>query len=93
MLTDEAQAQLHLRTGHTQHAYQINHAVSFNTIKNHIFELLYDDQLDVDTLCHQLTQLFFTDPTCIRPLPHVPRRHPNYYKRYVFHRHKHKVCF
>jgi hypothetical protein len=93
LLTDEAQAQLQQRPNPTQHTYQVNHAVSFNAIKNHVFELLYDDQLDLDTLCQQLTQLFLTDPTCIRPQRHVPRRHPNYYKRYVFLRHKRKVCF
>jgi hypothetical protein len=93
LLTDEAQAQLGQRTSHTQHTYQVNHAVSFNAIKNHAFELLYDDNLDLETLCQQLTLLFLTDPTCIRPQRHVPRRHPNYYKRYVFHRHKRKVCF
>lgn len=93
LLADEAQLQLGQRTSHTQHTYQVNHAVSFNAIKNHAFELLYDDDLDLDTLCQQLTLLFLTDPTCIRPQRHVPRRHPNYYKRYVFHRHKRKVCF
>jgi hypothetical protein len=93
LLTDEAQAQLQLRSSQSQHCYQVNHAVSFNALKNHVFELLFDDTLDLDTLCHQLTQLFLTDPTCIRPHRLVQRRHPNYYKRYVFHRHKRKVCF
>ena len=93
LLTDEAQAQLQLRSSQTQHIYQVNHAVSFNALKNHVFELLFDDTLDLDTLCQQLTQLFLTDPTCIRPQRIVQRRHPNYYKRYVFHRHKRKVCF
>ena len=93
LLADEAQAQLLQRTTHTQHTYQVNHAVSFNALKNYVFELLFDDTLDLDTLCQQLTQLFLTDPTCIRPHRLVQRRHPNYYKRYVFHRHKRKVCF
>lgn len=93
LLTDEAQAQLQLRSSQAQHCYQVNHAVSFNALKNHVFELLFDDTLDLDTLCQQLTQLFLTDPTCIRPHRLVQRRHPNYYKRYVFHRHKRKVCF
>lgn len=93
LLTDDAQARLQLRTSQTQHTYQVNHAVSFNALKNHVFELLFDDTLDLDTLCQQLTCLFLTDPTCIRPDRVVSRRHPNYYKRYVFHRHKRKVCF
>lgn len=93
LLTDEAQLQLQQRSSQTQHTYQVNHAVSFNAIKHRTFDLLYDDDLDLDTLCQQLSLLFLTDPTCIRPRRQVSRRQPNYYKRYVFHRHKRKVCF
>lgn len=92
-LAAEAQLQLGQRTSHSQHTYQVNHAVSFNASKNHAFELLDDDNLDLDTLCQPLPRLFLTNPTCSRPQRQVPRRHPNYYKRYVFHRHKRKVCF
>ena len=92
ILTDDAQTQLQQYSTHTQHTYQVNNAVAFNAVKNHVFELLYDD-IDLDTLVDKLTQLFLTDPTCIRPNRHVARRQPNFYQRYVFHRHKRKACF
>lgn len=93
LFTDEADTILQERSIHTKHSYQVNHAVSFNAIKNQVFQLFYDPFSDLVSLCQRLTQLFLTDPTCIRPLRQVPRRSPNYYKRYVFHRHKRKVCF
>jgi hypothetical protein len=93
LFTDEANAILQERSTHTKHNYQVNHAVSFNALKNQVFQLFYDPFSDLVSLCQHLTRLFLTDPTCIRPFRQVPRRSPNYYKRYVFHRHKRKVCF
>ena len=92
ILTQDAQAQLRQRSATTRHTYQVNNAVAFNAIKNHAFELLFAD-IDIDVLLDKLTKLFLTDPSCIRPERRVPHRQPNYYKRYVFHRHKRKDCF
>lgn len=92
ILTQDAQSHLRQRSAATQHTYQVNNAVAFNAIKNHAFELLYAD-IDIDSLLDKLTKLFLTDPSCIRPTRHVPHRAPNYYRRYVFHRHKRKDCF
>lgn len=93
LLTDDAEALITEKTAQRQHHYQVNHAVSFHAIKHHVFELLYDDTLDLDTLCERLTHLFMTDPTCIRPQREVPRRNAQSRRLYNFHRRKRKVSF
>lgn len=92
ILTDTAQAHLQAKSAHTQHRYQVNHAVAFNALKNHILEL-FDTETDPDLLLEKLTALFMTDPTCIRPERNVPRRPENHYRLLTFHRRKKKVCF
>ena len=51
----------------------MNHAVSFNAIKNKAFDLLYSD-IDDDDLFEKLTALFLTNPTIIRAERKVPRK-------------------
>jgi hypothetical protein len=92
ILTDTAQARLQAKSTQTQHCYQVNHAVAFNAIKNHVLEL-FDTETDPDLLLDKLTALFMTDPTCIRSERPVPRRPENHYRLLTFHRRKKKVCF
>lgn len=92
MLTDTAQERLHLKSTQTHQIYQVNHAVSFNAIKNHILDL-FVFETDPDQLLEKLTALFMTDPTCIRPDRVVPRLPQFHYRRLIFHRRQKKVCF
>jgi len=92
ILTDTAQARLQAKSAHTQHHYQVNHAVAFNALKNHVLDL-FDTQTDPDRLLEKLTALFMTDPTCIRSERPVPRRPEHHYRLLTFHRRKKKVCF
>ena len=70
LLTADAQAQLAEKD--TLHAYQVNHAVSFNAIKNRALDLL-DRETDLDRLADRLTALFLKNPTCVRPGRETPR--------------------
>jgi hypothetical protein len=92
ILTDTAQARLQARSSQTQHTYQVNKAVSFNAVKNHVLELFYQ-QSDLDLLLEKLTRLFLTDPTCVRPERLVPRRKANFYHLFTYHKRKKKICF
>ena len=77
----------------TKYPQQVNHAVSFNAIKNHAFELLYGEK-DTNILLDKLEKLFLTNPTRYRlNKPSPPRKNSssksllNYFKRLR------KVCF
>ena len=76
----------------TKHPQQVNHAVSFNTIKNQVFKLLGSD-FDIDVIVKKLETLFLTKPVLIREERKVPR-----IKRSARHRlhhatRKQKICF
>ena len=92
LLTDTAEARLQVLSAHTQHSYQVNKAVSFNAIKNHVFDLFYQET-DPEVLLEKLTRLFLTDPTCVRPERQVSRRTTNFYRLFTFHKRKKKICF
>jgi len=57
----------------TKYPQKVNHAISFNAIKNQAFSLLYSD-LDNEALYEKLTALFLTNPTIIRAEREVPRK-------------------
>ena len=76
----------------TLHPQQVNHAVSFNAIKNKAFNLLASD-LDSGIVIGRLETLFLMNPTVIRPDRTPPgkkrsaRHRLNYVKRQL------KICF
>jgi len=91
ILTEDSNVELTKRE--TKYPQQVNHAVSFNAIKNHAFELLYGEK-DTDILLDKLEKLFLTNPTRYRlNKPSPPRKNSssksllNYFKRLR------KVCF
>ncbi len=92
LLTDTAETRLQTRSTKTQHLYQVNRAVSFNAVKNHVLDLL-ETEPDLDTLFDKLTSLFLTDPSCTRPDRPVPRRKPSARRLLNFHRRFKKICF
>lgn len=92
LLTDTAETRLQSRSNQTQHLYQVNRAVSFNALKNHVLALL-ETEADLDTLFDKLTRLFLTDPSCTRPDRPVPRRKRSAYRLLNFHRRFKKICF
>jgi len=71
LLTADSNQQLSEKK--TQYPQKVNHAVSFNAIKNKAFDLLYSD-IDDNDLFEKLTALFLTNPTIIRAERKVPRK-------------------
>ncbi len=90
ILTADANEQLAEKP--TKNKQQVNHAVSFNAIKNLAMGLLFSD-LPTDNVIRRLESLFLTNPVSIRNEREVPRqkrsaRHLlNYAKR------QRKMCF
>ena len=90
LLTADAQDLLAERD--TRHAYQVNHAVAFNALKNRVFDLL-DRETDLDRLAERLTALFLKNPTCARPERETPRAGKPLSHRLDYHQRRKKACF
>lgn len=92
LLTQEANERLFERSEPNRYPLQVNHAVSFNALKNQALDLLLyetDDPFLVD----QLTQLFMMKPTAKRPGRSVPRPKPSTARSLRFHKRFKKICF
>lgn len=73
VLIQDAQQHLDDKTPHNRYPQQVNHMVAFHAIKRQAIDLLLSDR-DPQTLVSQLTQLFLTNPTLVRPGRKVTRR-------------------
>jgi hypothetical protein len=84
ILTADSNAELAERE--VKHPLQVNKAVSFNAIKNQVFDL-FNSKKDVATVVEKLEQLFLMNPVTCRKDRHVPRQKKsdnsllNYWKR------------
>ena len=58
-----------MKSRETKNVLQVNKAVSFHTIKNHVIRLIFDPPSDFE---EQVTNLFLQNPTAVRP----ERKHP-----------------
>lgn len=76
LLTQEANERLQVKSEHHKYPLQVNQAVSFNALKNHVIDLFYTEP-DEDLLLAKLTQLFLTKPTAVRKNRSVPRPKPS----------------
>jgi hypothetical protein len=90
LLTGTAQATLDAKE--TKHPQIVNHAVSFNAIKNLAFDLLLSD-LDSNTLLEKLTALFLTNPCLERKNRNPPRKNSSSRTLLNFHKRIKKHCF
>ena len=70
VLIDGTNEELQNKQG--RYPQKVNHAVSFNTIKNHCFDLFYSKK-DTQTLLMEMEKLFFSNPTLIRNNRTAPR--------------------
>ena len=76
----------------TNHPQQVNHAVSFNAIKNSAFKILGSD-LDIDVIVKKLEILFLTKPVVIREERKAPRIKRSARHRLSHATRKQKICF
>ena len=94
VITEDAQSELDEKTiqNNNKHPQQVNKAVSFNAIKNHVIELFYK-QDNPDVILNRLTQLFTTNPVCIRKGRKADRRKITDRQRYNYQKRIKKSCF
>jgi hypothetical protein len=92
LLTGQAQSILQAKSVDNKYPHQVNRAVSFNALKNHIIELLYTEP-DENLLLDKLTQLFLIKPTAVRKNRSVPRSRSSPATRLQFHKRFKKICF
>jgi hypothetical protein len=90
LLTSDVNVELQKKK--TKNRQQVNHAVSFNIIKNKALKLLLDDN-PPNNIIEQLELLFKTNPVQIRPNRKVPRVKTSDYKLYNYHKRTKKICF
>ncbi len=81
-----------LKQKKTLNKQQVNHAVSFNAIKNQALELLFDQNPPTDLL-ERLEKLFRTNPVQIRPNRKIPRIKTSDYQLCNYHKRSKKICF
>ena len=90
LLTADVNAQLAEKS--TKYPQQVNHAVSFHTIKLHALDLLWSD-LDEDVVIARLEELFFYNPTILRMERVVPRKKTNTRRSLHHAKRQRKVCY
>lgn len=92
LLIEPANSQLRLKEADNHYPQQVNHAVAFNAIKNHVIDLFFTET-DEAVLLDKLTALFLTKPTCVRKGRSVPRPKFSAYRSLQFHKRFKKICF
>ncbi len=92
ILTEEATTKLEKKTSKNLHPQQVNQAVSFNAIKNYVIALFYLEN-NSEEILKQLTQLFLTNPSSVRPQRSVPRCQRSPTQRLNYHRRLKKFGF
>ena len=76
----------------TKNSQKVNKAVSFNAIKNNVFDLLYS-KTDIDTLVDKLETLFRMNPNCVRKKPRQKRKKVSLTKTINYHKRIKKICY
>lgn len=94
VITEDAQDQLDEKViqNRSKHPQQVNKAVSFNAIKNRVIELLYS-QKNTEQILDHLTELFTTNPVCIRKGRKVDRKKASPRQLYNYNKRNRKICF
>lgn len=93
LLIDKAQSILRERSLENKFPLQVNHSISFNAIKNHVFDLLLEPEIDEQLLLDKLTKLFIQKPTAVRKNRSLPRKKPTAAQALQFHKRTKKICF
>lgn len=93
---EDAQTKLDEKSVSTKYPQQVNHAVSFNAIKNQVFEIFLSDN-DPDCILEKLELLFLTNPVLKRERKSIPRSigydTSTLSKHLGFRKRKRKICF
>ena len=92
VLTGATTAALKEQTREQANPKQVNRAVSFHALKDHLLALLYSD-IPAEQVIEKLQRLFLGCPVSIRPNRKIPRRKLSLYRSYHFQRRVKKNVF
>src|SRR5262249_45340969 len=92
LLTASADTALQQHSAQHQHPKQVNQAVAFHALKDHLVDLLYSDT-PVEVILENLQRLFVGAPVSRRENRKVPRRKWSLARGYHFQRHVKKFVF
>lgn len=92
LLIAPAQEELERKSQKAKYHQQINHVVSFHTIKSHLIELLLSCE-PLETVLPKLQSLFLGKPVVVRPERVVPRKKRSAWRSYNFQRNTRKAVF
>jgi hypothetical protein len=90
ILTADANAELSEKD--VLHPQKVNHAVSFNAIKNEAFALLGGKER-ADVVLQKLERLFLMSPTCQRSERDIPRQKRSDNHLLNYQKRSRKICF
>jgi hypothetical protein len=92
ILIAPANQQLEQHSQSLKNRQQVNHVVSFHTIKSHIIALL-TGSTPIAELAEKLKKLFLANPTTVRPERIVPRKKPSAWRSLHYQRNVKKAVF
>lgn len=90
IMVDEAQ--ISLGSKKNQHQQTVNRAISFNTLKNNVMQLLHCED-DIESVVAKMSALFLINPTIRRKGRHVDRKAATQGQIINFLRRKKKIVF
>lgn len=92
LLVEPADAQLGQASLQAKSRKQVNRAVAFHALKDHLIELLYSE-VPTEQVIEKLQRLFAGSPVSVRPERKSPKRKPSLARSYHFQRHVRKIVF
>ncbi len=66
LITNDIDEELEKNINNNKYKQKINKAISFNTVKNHCFELFYSNK-DIEVIFDEMIKLFLTNKVLIKP--------------------------
>lgn len=93
VFTEDVNEELKNRSKSNKHIQKVNKAVSYNIIKNNIFDLLFDESLDPLELEKRIDEIFRTKSVAFRKNRDVDRNIATPRKRIRFHQFLKKFVF
>jgi len=89
----EANSILKIESQENKYQKKVNKAVSFNVLKNKIFDLIYEEQDSAECIMAQMTELFKMSPCLIREGRQEPRDKSGPYKKLRYHKTRRKIVY
>lgn len=92
VVTEDTTNELSQKKGN-QYVQKINKSVSYNLIKNQMFDLLFNPDICIEEVLGQMLAILTQSPVQIRPGRQVERDKSGPYRKLRYHKSSKKICF